>query len=146
MKTLLLHVIAICAAVLPVTQAQAVEPAGKKYGDFKPGDKFTLKVTTVTEIGKRPSNFPVFKEGQSVKFTIGPKGQLIGPKFTINFEPEGTSANENYYDNATPSTQTLVHQAVVRTKGVPPKAYFVNLALREQKGFSVFQGTYLFGK
>ena len=146
MKTLLLSVIACCAVVLPVTQAHAADPAAKKYGDFKPGDTFTMKVATVTEIGKRPSTFPVFKKGQSVKFTIGSKGQLTGPKFTINFEPEGSSKNENYYDNVTPSTHTLVHQAVVRTKGVPAKPYFINLALRKQEGISVFQGSYLFEK
>lgn len=146
MRTLLLHAFACCAAILPVTQAHATEPTAKKYGDFSPGDTFTLKVSSVTELGKRPSTFPVFKKGQSVKFTIGPKGQLIGPKFSINFKADGTTANENYYDNATPTTHTLVHQAVVRTQGVPPKAYFINLALRNQKGFDVFQGSYLFGK
>ena len=42
MRTLLLHAIACCAAILPVTQAHAVEPAAKKYGDFKPGDTILL--------------------------------------------------------------------------------------------------------
>ena len=146
MKSLLLHAIACCAALLPIAQAQAVEPAAKKYGDFKPGDTFTMTVSNATEIGQRPSGFPQFKKGQKVKFTIGAKGQLTAPGFSINFEPDGTSKNENYYDNATASTTTLVHQAVVRTKGTPPKPYFINLALRKVVGFSAYQGTFLFEK
>ena len=145
MKTLLLHVIALCAAVLPVTQAQAVEPAGKKYGDFKPGDSFYMKVSSLSEIGTRPGDFPKFRPKQIIKFTIGPKGQLTGDGFSINFEPKGTTKGETTYDNATSSTHTLVHQAVVQSNGIPLKPYNVNLILRSQNGTNFYQGQYSLG-
>jgi hypothetical protein len=145
MRTLLIQAIACCAAL--IIPAQAVEPAAGKYGAFKPGETFTLTVSSAVNVGTRPNDFPDFKEGQKVKFKIGPKGQLIGPKFTINFEPEGTSKNETYYDNADKNTTTLVHQAVVRSKGSSPaKPYFINLALRKVVGFNVYQGSFLFEK
>jgi hypothetical protein len=147
MRTLLIQVIACFAALLPIIPAQAAEPAAKKYGDFKPGDTFTMTVSSAVNIGARPGNFPKFKKGQKVKFTIGPKGQLKSSGFSIDFEPEGTIKNESYYDNADKSTTTLVHQAVVRSKGSnPAKPYFINLALRHVDGFNVYQGTFLFEK
>ncbi|MEO5913964.1 MAG: hypothetical protein ABIS50_07000 [Luteolibacter sp.] len=146
MKTLITAIVACCAALLPVTQAQAAEPAAKKYGDFKPGDTFTMKVATVAPIGTRPKGFPVFTKGQNVKFTIGTKGELKGPGFSINFKPEGSSGGENYYDNAPPHPTTLVHQAVVETKGSPPKPYYINLALRNSSSAGFYQVVYLFGK
>ena len=96
MKTLITALVACCAALLPITQAQAAEPAAKKYGDFKPGDTFTLKVASVAPFGTRPSNFHVFKKGQKVKFRIGSKGQLTGPSFSINFTHDGTTKGQNY--------------------------------------------------
>lgn len=149
MKTLVIQAIACCAALLPFSQARAAT----KFGDFVAGQTFTLHVATVAVIGTRPVTLPKYIKGQAVKFTIGAKGQLTGhaatgtgPTFSISFKSfkNLTTYHENYYDNKTATTTTLVHQAVVRTKGLASKPYFVNLALRAQSGFTFYQASYTF--
>ena len=93
MKTLLVQVLVICGSLLPLANAQAGGPASKTFGGFSPGKKFTLIVQSVTSsqsIGTNtkpivaiPTGIPNFKKGQTVKFTIGTKGQLTGPGFSI---------------------------------------------------------------
>ncbi len=149
MKTFIIQAIACCATLLPLSQARAATV----FGDFVAGQTFTLHVGSVSQIGTRPSTIPKFSKGQAVKFTIGAKGQLTGraasgtgPSFSIYYKSitKLSTYHENYYDNKTATTTTLVHQAIVRTKGTTWKPYFVNLALRAQSGFTVYQASYTF--
>ncbi len=95
MKTLLLQSVVFCGSLL-ASQIHAASPASVPIGEFAPVKKFTLKVKSVTStqgpIGvfptrtaPVPAGLPDFHKGQSVTFTIGPKGQLTGPAFSINF-------------------------------------------------------------
>ena len=105
MKTRLVQFIMICGTLLPLTQAQAGGPSGKTIGGLSAGKKFTLTVQSLTSsqsVGTRnklfvpiPSEIPKFKKGQAVKFTIGTKGQLVGPGFSIPLL--STSASINSY-------------------------------------------------
>lgn len=97
MKQLLLQTIACCAVLLPFSQAQA--------GNFPAGTTFTRTVTekvssktTGFKIFKKvpvPAGMPNFKVGQEVKFTIGPKGQLLIKKkgVSLPFKEDGGSGN-----------------------------------------------------
>lgn len=110
MKALLTAIVVASAAILPATSIQAA-PAGKtiefaakkKFGDFTSGQKFTFTVDEVVSskatlggVNKKtpvPGGIPKFKKGQKVKFTIGSKGELKGPGFTIKFEADGGLSN-----------------------------------------------------
>lgn len=93
MKKLIVQFVVLCGALLPLTQAQAGGPASKNFGGFSPGKRFTMTVESVTSsqsIGKKsktsvpiPTGIPSFKKGQTVKFTIGKKGELTAPGFSI---------------------------------------------------------------
>lgn len=107
MKSLTINTIACLALLLPITQAQAAG-AGSTFGGFTPKQKFSLEVTEVISakiVGTTatrglpiPEGFPKFKVKQTVKFTIGAKGQLIGPSFSIPFNEKGSSVSINSYD------------------------------------------------
>lgn len=109
MKTLLIKTLAGAALLLPFSQVQAAG-AGKTFGGFKPKQTFSLKVAGVSSsktvqgiVSKAPipAGIPKFKVNQSVKFTIGAKGQLTGPGFSIPFYAAGASAAVNNYTNVT---------------------------------------------
>ncbi len=91
MKTLLLKSLAFAAVLSPLNQAEA-----KTYGSFQPKDTFTLKVAEVTGTVQKagqlpkttataPAGVPKFFVGQTLRFKIGPKGELIGKGFTIPY-------------------------------------------------------------
>lgn len=102
MKSILPAIIC-CAALLPFAQVQAGGPAGKTYGGFAPGKTFTLTVkqktsaktsgTTVITNAPVPDGIPNYKKGQTVKFTIGTKGQLTTKAFSMKFESGSPTAN-----------------------------------------------------
>lgn len=109
MKKLLINTLACAALILPFSQAQAAG-AGRTFGGFKPKQAFTLKVAGVSSsktvgasVSKAPipAGIPKFKINQNVKFTIGTKGQLTGPGFSIPFYPAGATAAANNYTNVT---------------------------------------------
>ena len=88
MKKLLLPLIALFGAAL--AQAQPVQAVIKTYGGFTVGQKFTFTVQEVVSsqsVGSKkvyhnvaiPKGIPKFTKGQKVKFTIGSKGELMGP-------------------------------------------------------------------
>lgn len=95
MKKLFLPILLGCSALLPVSQLQAAETT---FGDFTPGQTFTLTVTErftsrtkgfkVTKNVAVPNGIPDFKIGDKVKFTIGNKGQLKGPDFKITYRSD----------------------------------------------------------
>lgn len=105
MKTSL-AILAVIGMLLPVTQLEAA-PASKKFGGFVAGKKFTLTVTSrkstktkgddVTKNASIPKDIPKFEEGEAVTFTIGKKGQLKGPGFSIEYQ--GSEDRENFYGN-----------------------------------------------
>lgn len=80
-------------------------------GEFPVGKTFTLKVTNVYSVkGPEsdplaqiptdvPGGIPKFKKGQNVKFTIGAKGQLEGPGFSMKFVLDEGFGNSYLYKN-----------------------------------------------
>ncbi|RYD85139.1 MAG: hypothetical protein EOP84_03440 [Verrucomicrobiaceae bacterium] len=101
MKNIVASIIVALAAVAPVSSLQAspvgktTQFASKTFGGFAVGKKFSLKVTalsassatatgSVTKVAV-PAGMPKFKKGQRVNFTIGKKGELKGPGFSIPY-------------------------------------------------------------
>ena len=122
MRTLLLPLFAFCALFLPVDQAEAKRKPKPPavFGGWSPGKTFTFTVTNVSSSGTQgttiinpapiPKGVPKLVNGQQVKFTIGKKGQLIGPGFNIAFQADAGSSN--VYVNkpkkgASPNTATV---------------------------------------
>ncbi len=107
MKQLLLPALAVCGTLLPFSQLQASGPASKSFGGFPAGKTFTFKVTDKSSIKTRgpkltrnaaiPDGIPNFSKGQNVKFTIGEKGKLNGPGFSITYRDSRGGAN--FYSN-----------------------------------------------
>ncbi len=95
MKNLFLPILLGCAVLLPVSRSQA---AGTTFGDFTPGQTFTLTVTErtiirtkgfyATKINKVPDGVPSFSVGDHVMFTIGSEGQLKGAGFKITYRSD----------------------------------------------------------
>lgn len=102
MKQILFAVGLLCAT-LPVNAS------AKEYGDFTPGQTFTL--TVVDKSSKRytfwdtdkvsvPGDVPNYAVGSKVKFTIGKRGQLTardGLYLRYFYEDDG----KNYYGSET---------------------------------------------
>lgn len=130
MKTLLLPLLAGCAALLPVNSSQAAGPVGKTYGGFSPGKTFTLTVTERSSVRTKgddadkdvpvPAGWPDFQEGQKVKFTIGSKGQLTGPGFSITFRDEEGRVN-TYSNNPSLSGPEGEAATVVKNRNDKPR-------------------------
>jgi hypothetical protein len=126
MKTLMINTIACCALLLPVSQVQAAG-AGKTFGGFKPKQTFAFKVSSVASVrtvGAKVSKVPVpagipnFKLKQTVRFTIGAKGQLTGPGFSIPFYSKNSSAAGNGYTNVTPgNNESPIVGLVLKNQG-----------------------------
>ena len=103
MKQLLVQFIMLSGALLPLSQAQAAGPASKTFGGFLPGKKFTLTVqsftssqsvgTTTKMVVPIPTGIPKFRKGQTVKFTIGTKGQLTVAGFSMPLLSTSTTIN-----------------------------------------------------
>ncbi|WP_367874305.1 hypothetical protein [Luteolibacter sp. Populi] len=125
MKTLLLGAFALCAMFTP---AHAVEPLKKKpkptvlYGDWAPGKTFTYTVSEVTSeatsMGGSPQPVPVpkgipsYRVGDVVKFTIGKKGELLGPK-GLKIAFKAGSLTSNHYINLPKRKAPTPHFAFV---------------------------------
>lgn len=149
MKSLIINTIACCALLLPITQAQAAG-AGSTFGGFTPKQTFSLTVDYVaagTIVGNKITKGPVapgipkFKKKQIVKFTIGAKGQLTGPGFSIPFDKETSSAAENNYNNFPLKDKQAGNGALVmKTNGVPSAATLV-LSKNTIKGTKVTTNT-----
>lgn len=107
MKSLTINMLTCCALLLSITQAQAAG-AGSTFGGFTPKQTFSLEVAEVISakiVGTKATRgvpiaagFPKFKIKQTVKFTIGARGQLIGPSFSIPFKEEATTTSMNCYE------------------------------------------------
>jgi hypothetical protein len=148
MKTLLTSLIIAGGALLPATQIQAapaskdVSFAAKKYGDFAVGQTFTLTVTEAVAVKASltgsptktsvPSGVPKFKKGQKVKFTIGSKGELKGPGFSLKFKSPSPTANVYY--NAPKKGSTLSGDVAAVRKNSLKKPVFADLSFFKSTG------------
>ena len=141
MKKLLLQLIVCATALLPFTQAQAADPAGRNYYNLPPGTKFSLKVSSVVstvagltgrpKITAVPTGIPKFKEGQLVKFTIGSRGELIGPGFSTSFR--SATADTTIYTDKLVGIK-LPDTAAVKTSATTKKAVYTQLAFHKVSG------------
>lgn len=97
----------ISVFLLPFHSAEAQE---ETYGGFKPDYKFSFKVQEIVSAevsltganpdAPIPKGVPKFKKGQTVKFKIGQKGELIALGAKLSFLADaGTS---NLYSDAPP--------------------------------------------
>lgn len=122
MKKLILFVQLIVAGLAICQAAPAPAPS---FGGFTKGQTFSFTVrervssavvgATVIPDAAIPSQIPTFQVGQVVKFTIGSKGELKGPRFTIKFLTDaGTS---NAYANPPSRTNLNPNQAIVYKNG-----------------------------
>jgi hypothetical protein len=118
MKILLLQSLAFVAILSPLSQAEA-----KTYGSFQPKTTFTLKVAEITGTVQKagqiprttttaPAGVPKFFVGQTIRFTIGPKGELVGKGFKIPYRAgisNPTIGVNGYQDpiKAKPSTRKV---------------------------------------
>jgi hypothetical protein len=112
----IIKLIAVAAALLPLGQLQA-----KTFGGFAPKKTFTLTVTTkfaakAAAVGATQSKVVPVPKGivnlavnETVKFTIGAKGQLIFKGFEIPFNPAVSKGIPNTYGN--PQTNPAVQPA-----------------------------------
>lgn len=126
MKQLLLNTIACCAVLLPFSQAEA-----KTYGGFAPGKKFEFKVKEkisgkVNLSGKVikktpvPAGVPDYKLGDTIKFKIGKKGQLTGPKgLNLPFKEDAGTANVYYIPPSKNRPEGDIGQVFKDSKGKP---------------------------
>jgi len=103
MKTKPLAHFAICV-VLFTAAAHAAGPIGKQFGGFTPKQTFSFKVEDRQSFESKcsvtvhtfliPAAIPKFNVGQKVKFTIGAKGQLQGPGFSLPLEMDNKDYNQ----------------------------------------------------
>ena len=105
MRTIVLQLFAICALFIPLNQAEAKKAPKPPavFGGWSPGKTFTFTVTSkissatsgaqVIDPAPIPKGVPAFVTGQQVTFTIGKKGELKGPGFSILFQADGGTAN-----------------------------------------------------
>jgi hypothetical protein len=103
MKSMLLRAFALITAVLPLHLAEAAPKPPPVFGGWSPGKSFTFRVDSVISAANQggaiinpapiPKGVPVLNVGQEVTFTIGKKGELIGPGIKIAFQADGGSAN-----------------------------------------------------
>lgn len=127
MKKLFLQMLITVSSLFPLTQIQAAT-----FGGFAPGKTFTftvkthtsqrIKGSTVTQNVAIPTGIPKFANGQKIKFTIGAKGQLTGPGFSIPFKT-GTATENDYAKPlsgtlATPDTSLIYKSAPGTPMGV----------------------------
>lgn len=106
----LIKIIACLSILLPVTASAA------KYGDFRVGKKFSLKVTKITSTERigyfdQDTNAPVsalvpkYRRNSRITFTIGRNGMLTTKRFRLPFTQASETLNEyNLYKTGTISS------------------------------------------
>jgi hypothetical protein len=103
MKIIPLVCLAICMAFVSALDC-AAGPIGKRFGGFTPKQTFSFKVEDRQSFESKgpvtvqtfliPAAIPKFNVGQKVKFTIGAKGQLQGPGFSLPLEMDNKDYNQ----------------------------------------------------
>ena len=129
MKSMLLRAFALVTAVLPLHLAEAAPKPPPVFGGWSPGKTFTFtvdtKLSSANQMGQVLPNVPVPKGipdlavGQQVTFTIGKKGELVGPGFKIGFQADGGNSNAfiNKPKKGSPPVAAIVFKEV--TTGEP---------------------------
>lgn len=119
MRNLLVALTIGCAAFIPASTLHAaprskdpVNFATKSFGGFEVGKTFTFKVRLIESskaVGGNfnpkvpiPPSLPKFRNKQKIRFTIGDKGQLVGPGFSIPIYGDSDTLN-TYSAFATPA-------------------------------------------
>ena len=148
MKTLLLKTLTLCVLLLPVSQSEAATP-----GDLKPGTTFNLTVTTRSSIkiaqfetdthAPIPSEFPNFKKGQKVKFTIGSNGQLKADRMSIPIVRADSLSNIYLKEHIT-SSSSVGSAGVLNKKKSIPKMLSLTFAKTSGKGFEMKSQTVIY--
>ncbi len=129
MKNLLIALFVTCGVLAPVAAqaapASQLSRSTKKYGGFKPGMTFKLRVTDrdVDRIaGSVPGEIPDFKKGDVIKFTIGKKGQLMGRDgIWIKFDDGSKKGNDYVRYGSNPSKLTSIAYIDKNGAGEPVK-------------------------
>jgi len=99
-------------------------PIGRRLGGLSPKQNFTLTVEdrqsfetkgkNTVQVFSIPAGIPDFKVGQKVKFTIGKKGQLQGPGFSLLFE-QGYRGYNQYLSEPTRGNPTPDNSILTKT-------------------------------
>lgn len=132
MKSRILQSVILCTTLIAASHADARGPASKSFGGFSTGKLVTLTVREVTStqaIGSSvkskvpiPESIPKFAEGQKVTFSVGRKGELTGPKFSIPFLNFSGNVN-SYAKQPTQNTASPITGSVFKdSKGKPVAA------------------------
>ena len=133
-KSLLIHTIA-AALLLPILSTTA---SAKKYGGFKTGYTFTLRVKKVSSVEATgipgsgttkkveiPDGLPKFRKGQKVRFKIGRRGKLVFKGAKIPFRED--AGYSNLYRRAEPMSVAATDDGqVIKTKKNKAEAVFLN--------------------
>ncbi|RYD49424.1 MAG: hypothetical protein EOP85_01650 [Verrucomicrobiaceae bacterium] len=156
MRTLLPAIVIACGALLPVATVHAApasqlgEFAAKKFGGFKAGYKFKLKVTDVTVVStlaKAPKGVPVFKKGSKIPFKIGKKGELTAPKkVKIPFDSTTATINEYLKRGSDPKKLTSTARITKDSKGKASLGSMTFVILAGSPIPTPYQVTYTLGK
>lgn len=139
MKTTPLVRFAICMALF-TSSAHAAGPVGKRFGGFAPKQTFSFKVenrqsfeskgSVTVQTFRIPATIPQFKVGQTVKFTIGTKGQLQGPGFSLPLELDNRAYNQYL---TTPRPKNPTPDTALLTKGSAGKVRQIALYFYDEK-------------
>lgn len=142
--------LSLYALFLTISVATA-GPVGRRLGGFSPKQTFTLTVEDrqsyqtrggkTVQVFRVPAGIPDFKVGQKVKFTIGQKGQLQGPGFSLLFE-RGYRDYNQYLSQSTRRNPTP--DSSILTKATSGKVRQVALYFYDEKSRSPsYSVTYL---
>jgi hypothetical protein len=91
----------------------------KRYGGFKPGDQFTLRVTdkdVIKTFGDVPNEVPSFREDAKIRFTIGKRGQLTARE-GVYIPLEDGSGDGNRYERIGSNPTKLTSIAYIDKNG-----------------------------
>ncbi|RYD18305.1 MAG: hypothetical protein EOP88_23030 [Verrucomicrobiaceae bacterium] len=133
MKKLLIALFATFGVLAPATILAApvsqLSASVKKYGGFKPGHQFTLRVVDkdVDKIaGSVPNEIPNFKEGNKIEFTIGKKGELTARDGVWVKYDDGSKGKNRYQRTGSRPTKLTSHATIYKDKkGTPTSGKLV---------------------
>lgn len=152
MKTLLSILALACGTLLAATSSQAAPVSqlgnfAKKFGNFKAGDQFSLKVKKVTIVsttGKIPKGIPNFKKGAKINFKIGSKGELKGPGFSAAFL--SATGNDHAFHTGKDPFKLITDSRMIKAAGKKPTTGNLSFHLVVLDGFNsnAYQVDYTF--
>lgn len=136
MKSLLLPAIVAAAALLPFQKSEAA-----KFGGFRVGYKFTLKVdkvvsTKITGFLGTPTNAPIpksipkYSRGNNIPFEIIRGGALKTSKFSVPFSSDAGTSNvyNKVITGTNPKTDTAIIYKSSTSKATAGALTFVRIS------------------